>query len=222
MLKKKDARKGVRAARITKGGTGDGKQNQAPCRLRPDGFRQDGACPLRSARALDGRDRLLRFDADLPPAWKIGTAKPTAEENGRRSAPSARLSRPGGNLQRRRLHGACRQGHPGTSPRAESARCSSAGTGPVCPRSAARNGRSPEKGRDEAVRQALEAELRSRRHRSRSTRGCSPLDPEAAAQIHPNNTKRVIRALEYCQAAGEPFFRAGPKQPTPRRRLMIT
>ena len=61
-----------------------------------------------------------------------------------------------------------------------------------------------EKGRDEAVRQALEAEL--------TAGGIGPLyarlqsrDPEAAAQIHPNNTKRVIRALEYCQAAGEPF-----------------
>ena len=61
-----------------------------------------------------------------------------------------------------------------------------------------------EKGRDEAVRQALEAEL--------AAGGIGPLyarlqslDPEAAAQIHPNNTKRVIRALEYCQAAGEPF-----------------
>ena len=54
------------------------------------------------------------------------------------------------------------------------------------------------------MRQALEAEL--------AAGGIGPLyarlqslDPEAAAQIHPNNTKRVIRALEYCQAAGEPF-----------------
>ncbi len=31
------------------------------------------------------------------------------------------------------------------------------------------------------------------------------LDPDGAKEIHPNNVKRVIRALEYCRLAGEPF-----------------
>lgn len=31
------------------------------------------------------------------------------------------------------------------------------------------------------------------------------LDPEAAQEIHPNNVKRVLRALEYCRLSGEPF-----------------
>lgn len=33
------------------------------------------------------------------------------------------------------------------------------------------------------------------------------LDPEAAGEIHPNNVKRVLRALEYCLLSGEPFSR---------------
>ena len=31
------------------------------------------------------------------------------------------------------------------------------------------------------------------------------LDPEGAEGIHPNNMRRVIRALEYCMVTGEPF-----------------
>ena len=31
------------------------------------------------------------------------------------------------------------------------------------------------------------------------------LDPVGAAQIHPHNVKRVVRALEYCLLSGEPF-----------------
>ncbi len=30
-------------------------------------------------------------------------------------------------------------------------------------------------------------------------------DPEAAEKIHPNNTRRIIRALEVCEATGKPF-----------------
>lgn len=33
------------------------------------------------------------------------------------------------------------------------------------------------------------------------------LDPQAAAQIHANNIKRVIRAIEYCRQTGEPISR---------------
>lgn len=31
------------------------------------------------------------------------------------------------------------------------------------------------------------------------------LDPQSAREIHPNNVKRVLRALEYCMLSGEPF-----------------
>jgi len=31
------------------------------------------------------------------------------------------------------------------------------------------------------------------------------LDPVSAQEIHPNNVKRVLRALEYCMLSGEPF-----------------
>lgn len=61
-----------------------------------------------------------------------------------------------------------------------------------------------ENSRSDAVREALRKEF--------ETDGIEPLyarlkqlDPEGAAQIHPNNTKRVIRALEYCTMAGRPF-----------------
>ena len=35
------------------------------------------------------------------------------------------------------------------------------------------------------------------------------LDPESAREIHPNNVKRVLRALEYCMLSGEPCRRQG-------------
>ena len=49
-------------------------------------------------------------------------------------------------------------------------------------------------------------------------------DPEAAAEIHPNNLKRVIRALEYCQLSGEPFSKQARRSQTavsPYRSLML-
>lgn len=61
-----------------------------------------------------------------------------------------------------------------------------------------------EESRDEAVRAAL--------YDAYAADGIEPLyarlqalDPEAAAQIHPNNAKRVIRALEYCLTTGGLF-----------------
>lgn len=38
-------------------------------------------------------------------------------------------------------------------------------------------------------------------------RRLAQLDPQSAEEIHPNNLKRVLRALEYCMLAGEPFSR---------------
>ena len=50
------------------------------------------------------------------------------------------------------------------------------------------------------------------------------LDPQSAKDIHPNNVKRVVRALEYCIAANEPFSmqarRSQQAQP-PYESLMI-
>lgn len=41
------------------------------------------------------------------------------------------------------------------------------------------------------------------------------LDPRAAIKIHPNNTRRVIRALEVCLAARRPITRLQEEQPDP-------
>lgn len=61
-----------------------------------------------------------------------------------------------------------------------------------------------ENSRDDEIRGNLEAKL--------AADGIEPLyarlkelDPEGAEGIHPNNTRRVIRALEYCMVTGEPF-----------------
>ncbi|WP_419036436.1 tRNA (adenosine(37)-N6)-dimethylallyltransferase MiaA, partial [Hominenteromicrobium sp.] len=61
-----------------------------------------------------------------------------------------------------------------------------------------------ENSRDDEIRGNLEAEF--------AADGIEPLyarlkelDPEGAEGIHPNNMRRVIRALEYCMVTGEPF-----------------
>lgn len=61
-----------------------------------------------------------------------------------------------------------------------------------------------DKCRDEALREKLfqEAEkigAEEMHHRLKE------LDPEAAKEIHPNNLKRTLRALEYCLLSGKPF-----------------
>lgn len=50
------------------------------------------------------------------------------------------------------------------------------------------------------------------------------LDPAAAREIHPHNVKRVIRALEYCKLAGEPFSAQAERSrraESPYRYLML-
>lgn len=61
-----------------------------------------------------------------------------------------------------------------------------------------------ENSRSEELRAALQKEFEEKGIEEIYAR-LVELDPEGAAQIHPNNTKRVIRALEYCLVAGEPF-----------------
>lgn len=47
------------------------------------------------------------------------------------------------------------------------------------------------------------------------------LDPAAANNIHPNNVRRVIRALEVCQATGQRYSDLQQKHPPPYRVLQI-
>ena len=56
---------------------------------------------------------------------------------------------------------------------------------------------------DEALRRELEAQ--SERDPVALWETLRELDPEAAAAIHPNNRKRVIRAVEVCRVTGVPF-----------------
>lgn len=61
-----------------------------------------------------------------------------------------------------------------------------------------------ENSRDDAVRASLQAEFEKEGIDGIYAR-LKEVDPESAEQIHPNNTKRVIRAMEYYLTAGEPF-----------------
>lgn len=61
-----------------------------------------------------------------------------------------------------------------------------------------------ENGRDEALRARLVQEAEQFGTQALFER-LERLDPQAAKEIHPNNVKRVIRALEYIQLCGEPF-----------------
>lgn len=61
-----------------------------------------------------------------------------------------------------------------------------------------------ENSRDDAVRAALQEEFEKEGIDGIYAR-LKEVDPESAEQIHPNNTKRVIRAMEYYLTTGEPF-----------------
>lgn len=52
-------------------------------------------------------------------------------------------------------------------------------------------------------------------------RRLAAIDPEAAERIHPNNVRRVIRALEVYKATGRPISEWQTKQPPPYRILRI-
>ncbi len=52
-------------------------------------------------------------------------------------------------------------------------------------------------------------------------RRLAQMDPEAAARIHPNNVRRVVRALEVYAATGRPISHWQEKQPPPYRVLQI-
>lgn len=77
--------------------------------------------------------------------------------------------------------------------------------------------------RDESLRQKLF--LRAEQEGIEPLYGeLQELDPISAAEIHPHNVKRVIRALEYCKLAGEPFSRQAERSKSavsPYRFLML-
>lgn len=60
--------------------------------------------------------------------------------------------------------------------------------------------------RDDALRARL-VEESARETPEETHRRLAEIDPVAAEEIHPNNRKRVLRALEYCLLTGEPFSR---------------
>lgn len=73
-----------------------------------------------------------------------------------------------------------------------------------------------DKSRDDSVRQKLE-ERAAREGIDALFRELSELDPAAVGKIHPNNTKRVLRALEYCMVTGKLFSEQSPSSDcTPR------
>jgi tRNA dimethylallyltransferase len=62
---------------------------------------------------------------------------------------------------------------------------------------------------DAALRQALEADAVSRGTQALFER-LRDLDPEAAQRIQPNNTRRIVRALEVIELTGRPFSASLP------------
>ncbi len=66
-------------------------------------------------------------------------------------------------------------------------------------------------------------EIRERLEAEASRRGCAAMherlaavDPETAAKLHPNDLRRVVRALEVYQATGRPVSRLRAEQKAPR------
>lgn len=69
---------------------------------------------------------------------------------------------------------------------------------------------------DEALRAKLEAEAEDRGRAALHQR-LGRVDPDAAAKIHPNDLRRVVRALEVYQTTGTPISVLQRKQPPPYR-----
>jgi len=59
-------------------------------------------------------------------------------------------------------------------------------------------------GRDDDLRRRLEREA-AEHGPAHLHRRLQEVDPEAARRIHPNDAKRLVRALEVCELTGEPF-----------------
>lgn len=74
----------------------------------------------------------------------------------------------------------------------------------------------PEVPPNEAFRQTLEAEAKQIGREAIHQR-LTAIDPEAAQKIHPNNLRRVIRALEVYHETGKPITELQKKHPPPYR-----
>jgi len=73
---------------------------------------------------------------------------------------------------------------------------------------------------DPALRKRLQQEVEAKGSEVLHGR-LRELDPEAAAKIDPHNVRRVVRALEVCEATGQPISRLQRKEPPPYRILKI-
>jgi tRNA dimethylallyltransferase len=73
---------------------------------------------------------------------------------------------------------------------------------------------------DHELRARLEAEAERRGPEALHAR-LEALDPVAAAKIHPNNVRRVVRALEVCLLSGRPISEQQGKSPPPYRIFQI-
>jgi tRNA dimethylallyltransferase len=89
---------------------------------------------------------------------------------------------------------------------------------------ALRDGLDPQPPGDEAFRQRLEEEVRATGTVGLHAR-LTQADPVAAARIHPNDARRIIRALEIVHATGRPtpssWFDERPQHPVFARQMMI-
>jgi len=75
---------------------------------------------------------------------------------------------------------------------------------------------------DDAIRERLEAEA-AKMGRAALHERLEQIDPEAARRIHPNDLKRVVRALEVFEKSGKPIsevYRDGP-EPTDRYKCVV-
>jgi len=77
-------------------------------------------------------------------------------------------------------------------------------------------------GTDTALRQRLQNEAETRGVEA-VYRQLKEVDPETAARLHPNNLKRVIRALEVYHQTGRPVssFQTRDQQPRPKYNLLM-
>lgn len=73
---------------------------------------------------------------------------------------------------------------------------------------------------DPARRQALERLATEQGHEA-LLRRLQQVDPEAAARIDPRNVRRVVRALEVCEATGQPFSAYQRRTPPPYHILVV-
>lgn len=65
------------------------------------------------------------------------------------------------------------------------------------------------------IRERLEGEASTRGHAAMHDR-LAAVDPETAAKLHPNDLRRVVRALEVYEATGRPVSRLRAEQKAPR------